>query len=122
VFSKDPAVLAVGTEYLRIASWNFIASGLIFVASSMFQAMGNTVPSLVASGARILLVCVPAILLSRTAGFQLNWIWYLSVGAVLVQLALSMLLLRREFTRRLIFPPQPKEDNTALASAMVAAE
>ncbi len=122
VFSKDPAVLAVGTEYLRIASWNFIASGLIFVASSMFQAMGNTVPSLVASGTRILLVSVPAILLSRTAGFQLNWIWYLSVGAVLVQLTLSMLLLRREFRRRLTFPPQPKLDNTALASAMVAAE
>jgi Na+-driven multidrug efflux pump len=122
VFSKDPAVLAVGTEYLRIVSWNFIASGLIFVASSMFQAMGNTVPSLVASGTRILLVAVPAILLSRTAGFQLNWIWYLSVGAVFVQLALSMLLLRREFTRRLAFPSQPKLDNTAVASAMVAAE
>jgi putative MATE family efflux protein len=123
VFSKDPAVLAVGTEYLRIASWNFIASGLVFVASSMFQAMGNTVPSLVASGTRILLVTVPAILLSRTAGFQLHWVWYLSVGAVLVQLALSMLLLRREFSRRLTFPAKPKlDDNTALASAMVAAE
>ena len=124
VFSKDPAVLAVGSEYLRIVSWNFIASGLIFVASSMFQAMGNTVPSLVASGARILLVAVPAILLSRSPGFQLRWIWYLSVGAVFVQLALSMLLLRREFTRRLAFPSpsQPKLDNTAVASAMVALE
>jgi putative MATE family efflux protein len=121
VFSKDPAVLAVGTEYLRIVSWNFIASGLIFVASSMFQAMGNTIPSLVASGTRILLVAVPAILLSRTPGFQLRWIWYLSVGAVFIQLALSMFLLRREFTRRLTFP-QPKLDDTALASAMVAAE
>jgi putative MATE family efflux protein len=122
VFSKDPAVLAVGTGYLRIVSWNFVASGLIFVASSMFQAMGNTVPSLVASGTRILLVAVPSILLSRTPGFQLNWIWYLSVGAVFIQLALSMLLLRREFTRRLVFPSQPKMDNTAIASAMVALE
>jgi Na+-driven multidrug efflux pump len=122
VFSKDPAVLAVGSEYLRIVSWNFVASGLIFVASSMFQAMGNTVPSLVASGTRILLVAVPAILLSRTAGFRLNWIWYLSVGAVVVQLALSMYLLRREFARRLAFPSQPKLDNTAVASAMVAVE
>ena len=38
------------------------------------------------------------------------------------QLALSMLLLRREFGRRLSFPAQPKLDGTALASAMVAAE
>ena len=122
VFSTDPGVLDVGTEYLRIVSWNFLASGLIFVASSMFQAMGNTVPSLVTSGARILLVAVPAILLSRLPAFQLTWVWYLSVGAVVVQLALSMLLLRREFNRRLAFPSQPKLDNTAVGSAMVAVE
>jgi Na+-driven multidrug efflux pump len=122
VFSKDPEVLAVGTEYLRIVSWNFVASGLIFVASSMFQAMGNTIPSLVTSGARILLVAVPAILLSRSPGFQLHWIWYLSVGAVFIQLALSLLLLRREFNRRLTFAAQPKLDGTAIATGLVAAE
>ena len=122
IFSKDPAVIDVGTTYLRIVSWTFLASGLIFVTSSMFQAMGNTLPSLVTSGARILLVVVPAIILSRGPGFQLVWIWYLSVGAVVVQLALAMLLLRREFNRRLAFPSQPKLDDTALASAMVAVE
>ncbi|HEY4734455.1 MAG TPA: MATE family efflux transporter [Gemmatimonadaceae bacterium] len=122
IFSKDPAVLAVGTGYLRIVSWNFVASGLIFVASSMFQAMGNTVPSLVASGVRILLVAVPAIMLSRTPAFQLTWIWYISLGAVFIQLALSLLLLRREFSRRLTFPAQPSLDGTAIAAGLVAAE
>jgi putative MATE family efflux protein len=122
VFSKDPAVLDVGSEYLRIVSWTFIWSGLVFVASSMFQAMGNTVPSIVTSGVRILLVAVPAILLSRRPAFHLTWVWYLSVGAALVQLTLSMLLLRREFNRRLAFPLQPKLDNTAVAAAMAATE
>jgi Na+-driven multidrug efflux pump len=103
IFSQDPAVVAVGVEYLRIVSWNFVASGLIFVASSMFQAMGNTVPSLVTSVARLLVVVVPTVLLARTPGFRLHWIWYLSALSVLVQLALSMLLLRREFRRRLDF-------------------
>jgi MATE family, multidrug efflux pump len=105
VFSKDPAVIAAGEEYLRIISWNFVASGVIFVGSSMFQAMGNTLPSLVTSGARILLVAIPSIALSRLPGFQLRWIWYLSAGSVWVQLALSMLLLRWEFRRRLAFAP-----------------
>ena len=105
VFSRDPEVISVGVEYLRIVSWNFIASGLIFVNSSMFQAMGNTIPSMVTSGVRMLLVAVPAIVLSRVPGFQLNWIWYLSMGAVLVQLTLSWLLLRREFRLRLAFAP-----------------
>ena len=100
-FSSDPAVIAVGAEYLRIISWNFVASGLIFVASSMFQAMGNTVPSLIASGARIGLLSIFAVLLARVPDFQLRWIWYLSVATVLVQLALAMWFLRHEFGRRL---------------------
>lgn len=103
VFSKDPAAIAVGMDYLRIVSFNYVASGLIFVASSMFQAMGNTIPSLIASFFRIVLVAVPAFLLARLPNFQLTWIWYLSVAAVIVQLAISMLLLRREFGRKLSF-------------------
>jgi putative MATE family efflux protein len=100
-FTDDPGVVAVGAEYLRIISWNYVASGLIFVGSSMFQAMGNTIPSLLASGVRMALVVVPALALARTPGFQLHWVWYLAMGTVYVQLALSFLLLRREFARRL---------------------
>jgi putative MATE family efflux protein len=101
VFSKDPEVIAIGAEYLRIISWNYVASGVIFVASSMFQAMGNTIPSLVTSGVRIALITIMALTLVRMPGFQLRWIWYASVGSVLVQLALSLWLLRGEFERRL---------------------
>jgi putative MATE family efflux protein len=109
VFSKDPAVIAVGDEYLRIISINFIASGLIFVNSSMFQAMGNTIPSLITSSLRIVLVAVPAIILSRSPNFHLNWIWYLSAGSVFAQLGMSMYLLRREFRKRLVFLPAAQE-------------
>jgi putative MATE family efflux protein len=103
VFTDDPAVTEVGVEYLRVIATTYLASGLIFVGSSMFQAMGNTVPSLVASVLRVLLVLIPAIVLSRLPGFKLHWIWYLSAGAVWVQLAVAMILLRREFARRLTF-------------------
>jgi putative MATE family efflux protein len=101
VFSRDAGVIAVGTEYLRIVSWSFAASGVVFVGSSMFQAMGHTLPALVASFVRLALVAVPAIVLARLPGFELRWIWYLSVGSVLVQVTLQMLLLRREFRLRL---------------------
>jgi Na+-driven multidrug efflux pump len=103
IFTNDPAVVAVGEDYLRIISWNYVASGLIFVASSTFQAMGNTMPSLISSAVRIVLVSVPAVVLSRMPGFQLRTVWYLAVGAVLVQLALSLYLLSREFRIRLEF-------------------
>ncbi len=120
VFSRDPAVIAVGAEYLRIISWNYVASGLIFVNSSMFQAMGNTVPSLVTSAVRIALVAVPTLILAARPDFQIRWIWYLSMGSVLIQLALSMLLLRREFRRRLNFAPAQGEPDRYRSRAVVA--
>lgn len=104
-FSSDPEVIAVGVEYLRIVSWTFAASGIIYVGSSMFQALGHTLPALVASFCRILLVGIPAFILSRMPGFHLNWIWYLSIAALIVQLAINLLLLQRELRLRLQFAP-----------------
>jgi putative MATE family efflux protein len=101
IFSDDPAVIAVGDEYLRISSWNFVASGMIFVSSSMFQALGNTIPSLITSFSRIIVVAIPAFALSRLPGFEMRWIWYLSVIAVALQMCLNLLLLQREFRSRL---------------------
>jgi putative MATE family efflux protein len=107
IFSTDPEVVAVGDEYLRIVSWNFVASGIVFVCSSTFQAMGNTVPALVTSAIRIAIVALPAFLLSQLPGFQLRWIWYLTVASVTLQMVLSLLLIRLEFRSRLAFPPAP---------------
>ena len=103
IFSSDPNVIAVGEEYLHVVAFNFVASGVIFVGSSMFQAMGNAMPSLFASAARIVVIAVPVFLLSQVAGFTLRWVWYISAAAVVVQLALCLLLLRREFRLRLNF-------------------
>jgi putative MATE family efflux protein len=103
-FSGDPQVKAVGAEYLRINSLNFIAAGIIFVSSSMFQALGNTLPPLATSFLRVLLVAVPVYLLARLPGFQLRWVWYLSVLSALPQLAANLLLLRREYRRKLDAP------------------
>ena len=108
VFSSDPQVIAVGEEYLHIIAFNFVASGIVFVSSSMFQAMGNTIPSLITSAARIAIVAVPVLLLAQTPGFALRWIWYISAGAVVVQLAMNLWLLQREFRVRLNFDTMVK--------------
>jgi Na+-driven multidrug efflux pump len=104
-FSGDPAVVAFGSEYLRIISWNFVASGLVFVSASVFQGMGNTVPPLASSTFRLLLFVAPATLLSRQPGFQMRHVWYLSVATVAVQLSLNLWLLHREFGIRLPTAP-----------------
>jgi putative MATE family efflux protein len=101
IFSSDPAVIAVGAEYLHIVAFTFVASGLTYVSSSMFQAMGNTIPSLITSAARIVIIAVPVLLLAGRPGFALTTIWYISATAVVVQLAMNLILLRREFRVRL---------------------
>ena len=79
----------------------------MFVCSSTFQAMGNTVPSLVSSVVRVTVAVIPAFLLSRVAGFELRWIWYLTVASVTLQMILSLLLVRLEFRSRLALAPAP---------------
>jgi Na+-driven multidrug efflux pump len=100
-FSGDAQVIAVGSEYLAIIAWTFVGSGLVFVSSSMFQALGNTLPSLAASFLRMLMTTVPMIFLARMAGFELRWIWYLSAGTIVFQVIAVLLLLQREFRLRL---------------------
>ncbi len=120
LFSRDPLVVAVGVGYLRIASWSFLGSGVVFVCSSLFQAIGNTIPSLLASLARTAATVAPAILLSRLPGFRLDWVWWVGVGAILLQTTMSALLLRAELRRRLAFAPA--EAGSAPAALDLAAE
>ena len=102
-FSSDPRVVEVGSQYLHIVSWNFIGTGIIFPCSGLFQAVGNTWPSLLSSGARILTFCLPAIWLSKQPWIRLEHFWYLSVATIVVQALMSLWLLRGELRRRLVF-------------------
>jgi putative MATE family efflux protein len=120
LFNKDPGVLAVGGEYLKILAWNFIPSGIVFVSSSMFQALGNTFPPLASSFLRTSLQVVPAYLMSSAAGFSLHWIWYLGVGCVALHALLNMLLLRREYRRKLRFAAAPASASPAPAPPAAA--
>src|SRR4029077_473717 len=103
-FSRDPAVIAFGGDYLRIVSFNFIAAGIAFTTSSAFQGIGNTFPPLISSMTRLLLFALPATLLSLRPGFQIRYVWYLSVGSICFQACCNLLLLRRELQRKSLFP------------------
>ena len=101
LFANDPTVVAFGADYLRVISWNFVASGLIFTCSGMFQALGNTLPSLISSATRLLTFALPALWLARQPGFTLHQVWLLAVVTVTAQAALSVWLLRGQLRRRL---------------------
>ncbi|HEX3602481.1 MAG TPA: MATE family efflux transporter [Steroidobacteraceae bacterium] len=105
-FTKDPTALAVGTQYLRIISWNFLASGFVFTCSAVFQGLGNTVPAVVSSASRLLSFVLPVLWLSKQPHFAMIQVWYLSVASVALQAVFSLWLVRRELRLRLAAVPQ----------------
>jgi putative MATE family efflux protein len=101
IFTTEEAVVAVGVQMLVITSWNFAANGIIFSCSSMFQALGNTWPTIVSSAVRVTIFVVPALWLSTRPGFELVDVWYVSLASMFVQAAISYALVQREFRRKL---------------------
>jgi Na+-driven multidrug efflux pump len=109
-FSDEPEVIAAGADFLRIISWNFVASGIVFICSGMFQAIGHTVPALIASATRIVTFAIPAVWLSRQPWFELHHLWYTSVATVFLQAMASWWMLSVEVRRKLSgdrFAPAP---------------
>ncbi|MFZ6817663.1 MATE family efflux transporter [Undibacterium sp. Ji22W] len=100
-FSQDEAVVVVGAEFLQLISWNFVASGIIFACSGMFQALGNTWPSLISMGTRMISFVIPALWLSHQPGFKIVHVWYLSVATVTLQACISLALLRWQLKKSL---------------------
>jgi hypothetical protein len=82
------------SRFLRVISLNFVAAGLIFVCSGMFQALGNTLPALASSAGRLLTFVVPAVGLAGWPALRIEHVWYLSVASVALQVVTSLLLLR----------------------------
>ncbi len=101
VFTDDVAVIVVGAQFLRMVSWNFVASSLIFTCSGMFQALGNTIPGVLSSATRLVTFVVPAVWLSGWQDFELFHLWLLSVASVALQALFSLWLLKGESRRRL---------------------
>lgn len=99
-FSDDPGALAVAGEYLRIVSWNFVASGLVFTCSGGFQALGNTLPALASSATRLLTFVLPVVWVAQQPEFRVEQIWYWSVASASLQALLGAGLLWRELKKR----------------------
>lgn len=110
-FTKDAEVIEVAAQFLRVISWNFVATGIVFACSGMFQALGNTWPSLISMATRVLSFALPALWLSQQAGFAIVHVWYLSVVTVILQASLSVWLVRQQLNQRLA----PIENATPVA-------
>ena len=106
-FTPEAEAQAVGATFLRIISWTFIAQGVVFTCSGVFQGLGNTIPAMLSSAIRLGVFVPLAVWLSAQPAFRLDEVWYLSVSTVWLQGVISYLLMRQQFKRRLVDAPRP---------------
>jgi putative MATE family efflux protein len=107
-FTQDPAVAEVGNGYLRVAALNFVAIGIVFACSGMFQALGDTKPALLSSFVRVAVFTGGALWLSTQPRpvLSLQHVWYLSAATITLQAVLSFGLLQLVFRKKLRGAPE----------------
>lgn len=101
MFDADASSIAVATVFLQLMSWAFVPQALVCMCTSMFQGLGNTLPSMVGTSMRFFVFTIPVLWLSMQPTFRIETVWYLSVASLTLQAIVSLWMLRLEFTRRL---------------------
>ena len=103
IFQSDDAsgdLVSIGTVALRIISLHFVFAGFNIVCSSLFQALGHGMLSLIMSVVRQLVVLLPvAFIMSHIGG--LNAVWWAFPAAEASALIMASLFLRRVYCKEI---------------------
>ena len=89
LFSASQAMLTIGIPAMRIICLHFLLAGTSIVLSSVFQALGNGVFSLIVSVCRQLFVLLPAAWLLAQTG-NVNNVWWAFLIAEIVSVLMSL--------------------------------
>ena len=99
LFEASENMLAIGVPALRTISLSFVFAGFCIVISSVFQALGNGVYSLIMSIARQIVVILPVAFVFAKL-FGLDMVWYSYPIAEIVSVTVCILLLKRILTKK----------------------
>lgn len=94
LFGASDNMLQIGIPALRTISLSFTFAGFCIVSSSIFQALGNGVYSLIMSIARQLVVILPVAFIFAKI-FGLDMVWFAYPIAEIVSVAICIVLLKR---------------------------
>ena len=89
LFSASQAMLTIGIPAMRIICLHFLLAGTSNVLSSVFQALGNGLFSLIVSVCRQLFVLLPAAWLLAQTG-NVNNVWWAFLIAEIVSVLMSL--------------------------------
>ncbi|MGI5966586.1 MAG: MATE family efflux transporter [Anaerotruncus rubiinfantis] len=100
IFNASPAMLQIGVTALRIISISFLGAGISIVFSSVFQAVGNGMFSLLMSVTRQLVVILPvAWLMAKWIG--LDGVWIAFPVAEIASLLMALAMYRSLYNNRI---------------------
>ncbi|NLL77370.1 MAG: MATE family efflux transporter [Clostridiales bacterium] len=98
LFNASETMLSIGKPALRIISIGFLVAGFSIICSSVFQALGNGIYSMIISLIRQLIVLLPAAYLLSRLG-NVNYVWWAFPIAEIVAIALSAFFLIRIYRK-----------------------
>ncbi|MDY3249474.1 MAG: MATE family efflux transporter [Candidatus Choladocola sp.] len=98
-FNASDDMIDIGSKALKTISWSYLFAGFCIVFSSVFQALGNGVYSLIVSVARQLLVLLPSAWILADL-FGLDAVWWSFPIAELASISLSVLLMVRIYRQK----------------------
>ena len=94
MFDASDHMMEIGVPALRIISLSFLFAGYSIICSSVYQALGNGVYSLIVSAARQLFIILPAAyIFGKLFGLQIVW-WAFPLAEI-ISVILCTILLRK---------------------------
>lgn len=100
IFNASDSMLEIGVPALRIISLSFLLAGFGIVCSSVFQALGHGMLSLIVSVLRQLVVLLPAaFILSRTGVLSAIW-WAFPIAEVFAGV-ISFIFIRHVYRKEI---------------------
>ncbi len=100
LFNASEEMLAIGMKALRIISLHFIFAGFCIISTSVFQALGKGIWSMIISIARQIGVLIPAAFLLAQTG-MLDLVWFAFPIAECISVIMCIFFLR--YARKTIF-------------------
>lgn len=94
IFDASQEMLSIGCVALRIIASSFVFAGVAIICSTVFQAIGNPLHSLIMSVCRQLLVIVPVAWLLSLSG-RLELVWLAFPIAEFVSVAMSIFFMKK---------------------------
>lgn len=100
IFNASDNMLSIGVPALRIISFNFIFAGFAVICSSLFQALGHGMLSLLISVLRQLVVLLPLAFILAQFG-ELNNVWLAFPISEIVSFAVCIIFMRYAYRKEI---------------------